>query len=1413
MEIRPASPAVPLPSISRPSATGGGAIADSFTLASAPLTVAVTALFPPPPAHVPPALWKALGKDTETARAHWKEIEALPCAADQKDRIAAAYPVAVENGRGNGLLDALAIVADQPEAGALFERYAKACKGLAAKTARADLTLALTEAARRGASPVGTYDEVAAVRALDPNLKNDGYSSARIDAAVAFVLDAATPALQTERRDALGLFAAHLGFEQALDLVRPLAFLKATGAEREAVLSLYRDLVKSCNSRALSPFTLPIAAVDVPGEVASRVADFRMLHAATNRVDLAVADMELASRASNGCSRTEAAAMLARIRTSDPAHADRYGQYADPTAAFDYVLHGPIDTPAGRLDSLLSLHVGGRNASEALVVEQRIAAASCDGVQRAALRVLVGKCMKMLRAKCDPFLADIVGYIDGPDAPARFALAQSLLDVTKNVARAAADMKSCLDISAARGVSLDECVGHMKALLASDPAVKDGYVNQTASASGALDEIASGATPEARAATRADLLGLYAGGRNAEHAVVLLRAVRATGTGADATADIHKRLTGQAEKFNSKHDSAFVDALAEATATGDPVGGFAAFCNFLALVKQPAVALGDLQAVRALSERRAIDLGIVSETVQTLRKADSVGNEPYGAWCSLGATLDTLLPAGTSADGARLDTSRLAAMQVNGRDSLKALALEQALRALPCADDERTSARATILPLLQRFSVARDGLLLDVLAQALRSGAPRLALQAFGRLFEVSGRLEMADADLGLVVDLAASGHALDETAERLVALRTDDPARKNPYDRFQEARAALVWTMGGSASADRAERSRLLQAHQRAGRPLDEAVAVERRIGALQTSPAEREAVREAWFTVLAVSDDSRRDGAERIKVFDAVDGQPDAAARVKVFGALVAVAGSPAQALSDLDLVVDVATRKGLPLDEVAALASDIRRADMRAGSGQPADLGDAVGVVAEGADATDRAARAASLAQLFEATGRAPAAVHRLQTILAAPLADGGLEDATRKMMRLSRLEGSASEIDGVYAHLQSRAATEHFSWLRKALQQTRPYERVVWEVTGLSRNASTVLGILEGLERAALPGESPRVALKRFRSVLEADADYGPGLLDVSTAQRAFGTSLQGLPWSNEGLEERWKRFLGLASELRNTNALALVWSASTSADNEAEYQARRAAFGRLGAACGSSSRGTAGLYAALTERLRPSDSIEAALPEMLALIKQQGPRLAAETWRIARDSDTLSAPELAAQKEVLGHACTGDDLRTLWDSLRTPVGTETLLQRADALKQALGGGLPPNEAVKQLRSMASDLGADIESCLSAYAGLVAVLRARTSTPLPVAADLLSHARHLREEGSRLAAGIEPTPLADMLLGLTQSLLMGSDAERAKSQLRTVEEQRRQAPMYEGKGGRIDMAEAEINIGGIRIPRRA
>lgn len=58
-----------------------------------------------------------------------------------------------------------------------------------------------------------------------------------------------------------------------------------------------------------------------------------------------------------------------------------------------------------------------------------------------------------------------------------------------------------------------------------------------------------------------------------------------------------------------------------------------------------------------------------------------------------------------------------------------------------------------------------------------------------------------------------------------------------------------------------------------------------------------------------------------------------------------------------------------------------------------------------------------------------------------------------------------------------------------------------------------------------------------------------------------------------------------------------------------------------------------------------------------------------------------------------------------------------------------------------------------------------------------------------------------------------MGLTQSLLLGSDTERAKSQLRVVEEQRRKAPMTEGKGGRIDVADGEINIGGIRIPRRA
>ena len=425
--------------------------------------------------------------------------------------------------------------------------------------------------------------------------------------------------------------------------------------------------------------------------------------------------------------------------------------------------------------------------------------------------------------------------------------------------------------------------------------------------------------------------------------------------------------------------------------------------------------------------------------------------------------------------------------------------------------------------------------------------------------------------------------------------------------------------------------------------------------------------------------------------------------------------------------------------------------------------------------------------------------------LQTILAAPTADEGPEDVARKRLQLSCLKGSDADIDAIYRHLQSHDSTEHRSWLQRTLHMARPYEKVVREVTGLSREASTVLGVLEGLERAALPGESARGALKRFQSLLETDADYGRFDVNVAAAQEAFRTSLQGLPWSSEGGNSRWERFLSLAREVRDMSTMASLWPAMAAATTEAEYQARRAAHPRIvEASHDSGDPAVAIAYKSLTEGLGPSDSVDAVLPDMLRLLEHQAPRGAAQTW-------CISGPERAAQTEILSRSRSSRDDEVLLEGLHESFASESFVARADALKQALEGGESPSGAVELLRAVAADLGDDVDTCLGSYMSLVSLLRARERNPLPMASTLLSYARDLRREGWRMAPGLEPTSLAEMLMGLTQTLLLGSDPERAKTLLRGVEEQRREAFAGQEKVG-VDVQQGEIVVDGIRIPRR-
>ncbi|NDD28599.1 MAG: hypothetical protein EB084_10080 [Proteobacteria bacterium] len=1375
------------------------------------------------PPDMPLPLWTALHQNADDARRHLAEIEKLGCSAEQKARIVAAYPQVLKRGQSETVLQVLTTLSTAPEAGRLFERFAEQCDRRDIVAAQRDLRIALSASSTRGISVDQVYIATEKAHVIDQPIGGwRRYNETDFQAAVALLLDAPDTTEQDERARDLAAAAGPIYIKSAIELARALTETRSQGPERALIRDLCRrHLALENHTINAEDLMRAIAAIDVPGEVAGRAADLETLVATSGRLHLATFDLVLASRPSNGCPREDAVGYLKTLRERDPARTDRYAQFADPSAALDYILHGLPSTGAptdptnasARLEQLLSLQGGKRNVGRALELESAIARLGCDEPQKAQIRNALSSRLESLSESGDGAIVSALQACGAPDARARFAAFERFLDITRRPGVATASMTCSIAASNRSGVPLEETVDHLSALRESDPALRDRYAVY-ANAEQALAEILSGPTPTARRAIREALIGLQGDGRNADVVTPVLHALRAAAPGETAQAVLLPVLKKQLDTHGLANAPQLIDALALAAAAASEHGGdvatrYAQFGTRLAQVKRPSVAVKDFKHAAQAASAAHVPLEVALEAVRTLRDADPALSDRYATPDSLEAPLQAVIGAGASAEEVANAVRRLVALQANQRTPSDALPHELALRALPCDESEREQVRVAYRALLEKIASSQDKSLLEMLTAATTHGAPMQVVSGFARLFEMTARPAIAVGDLKQAIALVRPGLGLDEAVSTICALRENDPARSDRYATFSTVTAAASHALSAPTAADRDQCLARVTALQRLWPDLDQAATFDARIEGLQLAPEVRDAVR-ASFTALLKSENMQRYSnrpAETLnKLLDTVGNEAEAPALVAAFASLLEVAQGGSEALSDLVSVIGAVRRRSLPIADVTALAKTIRQGARQQGYGSDLDMAGPIELAAKGPSEADRSARAVSLAALVEKMSSSSACA-RLEWILESPTAPAAdLTDATRKMIALSRLKGDDG-VRAIYDRLQKKAATEHPSWWQKLLRLSKPYERTVWIVSALSQNASAVDKVLDALDEAALPGESHHQTLKRFHSLLATER-RGVDDATLASVTEVFRGSLRSLPFADEAPAACWKRFNAVAQQLPLW-ALPAVWKSAAAAVTLHEHQARLRAWSEIATVCGTDA---SRVYQALTESLSPTDAIDAALPQMLALLKKAKPDLVAVTWRLQRELTDLSAGDRAAALTVLERAQFGEQAQALFEQMRDSVGDEPISLRISTLKTLLDVTRNPQQALAHYQQMKTDLQSDFASCAGPYATLCSLLAVRSKEAMKTASELLRTARQLQAEGLAALPDLPPTPISEMLLGLTQSMVLGGDVEQAAHALRNAEQQRRKAAMHEGKGGRVEVGDGEINVGGIRIKRK-
>lgn len=727
------------------------------------------------------------------------------------------------------------------------------------------------------------------------------------------------------------------------DVASPLAArvrsMQCTEDERAALVPVMATLLKSCEGKI--DLKAALDAVDGKPDVTWRFEAYAELVSASRNPKQALVDLKMVEDcgAATQVPLPEVGTTVTALRRHDHQVGEYYPRYTNLTPSVDFVLGSPdAAVRAARLHDITSISSEAKRELPAALAQATVLASlPCPPDQRGAIRESWIGLIKPWRASADEALLEGLEKAAAvPDAQAALADLTTLVAATKRPTEGAADFGLAITSATAKGIDRTEVVTLLKALREHDPNREDGYEN-LADVTGALAHALKGDSRVARHERTQALLAMQGQGRNVAQVTPLAERVEALNCSPAGKAAIAQDLTKALSEYNSRADEHFMAAL-NTVDSPEAQRKWEGFRTLVTASKRTGTAASDVALASTLAPSRGIGFGEIVSQLEVLRRADPNMAEGYYALIDPRPVLEvTLAPADAASRTRVLET--LISLQKKGRNGSQALPFLKEILALQKGPQAAT-AGAVLLgtqQILEAYRERADETLLGALKEATASPCPDHRLEQFATHAKATGRVDLALDDLQMTREVSASSQVpFDEVLSHLARLREIDPAKGDAYEAYAPARPALdVITAAPDAGARQKELESLL-ALQVNGRTLNQTVPLLQGLHRMRGGPsASHEGSVQASLSSHLKAWNSRSD-----EVFVALLGDlvasGNATLEMKRFDSLLAVLKRPQQALDDLRLTRDLATRYPCDQGSIVDTVLNLRKADPNLGDG---------------------------------------------------------------------------------------------------------------------------------------------------------------------------------------------------------------------------------------------------------------------------------------------------------------------------------------------------------------------------------------------------------------------------------------------------------------------------------------------
>jgi hypothetical protein len=599
------------------------------------------------------------------------------------------------------------------------------------------------------------------------------------------------------------------------------------------------------------------------------------------------------------------------LRQADPQTGRYRDQYCDLFPALDVIAKGP--DPAKARARLLALAVLGRNSAEAVAIDRLIGAIKTSDADREKIRAGVLGLVNSLRASSlDGGLSDALKDIAARPDPAAEFEAFAHLKTVAAPDQAERDLRTLEKLADAHpALPWSEIAVDLAALRKAD---RSSSTDLGPSMEHAL------ASPDRKIAIDA-LLELQAL-RSPDAALLHQKGLEGLVASAEERARIREDYKAVLHSCYSQRDPALLSMLDLLSGRPDGPAGYDVWRKLFDTTKSAETATEDLVAAAKASAAHGRSLAELGEDAVALRAVDPQRNAYNGRYGNLDAVLDDLAQGPDRRQA-------LLALQVGGRDSSQALALEKRLRALPGTPEEKTAMRGVVAKLLSQVSPRDDSEVLAALDSLASRPQASAELAAFAALLS-EGNAERAGRDLK-ALQAAVDAHPATPRAEILEHLQALRGAARSFPD--SEAGPALERVLSAPDPLRMRER---LVAFETARLSIDVALQFENRVAARSD---DEDAVRAKTLELLGLQASSTDLGP----LLEQIKSEPNRLAVLELCERLHQVTRGRFQVVwPDARCAVDAAERHKKPLSEVCASAAALRAADPgRSSYGRPESL----------------------------------------------------------------------------------------------------------------------------------------------------------------------------------------------------------------------------------------------------------------------------------------------------------------------------------------------------------------------------------------------------------------------------------------------------------------------------------------